>query len=73
MGITTSVEENKRHIMAVLRGCPNGRMDKESLRAASLLHAEIEDLQATLQLLQRGEITGSVDADGEVVLHGTGA
>lgn len=69
MKITTSVEEIKQHITAVLQGCPNGRMDEESLRAACLLHAEIEDMQAALKLLQCGEITGSVDADGEVMLR----
>lgn len=65
-----TVEEVKQHIREVLRGCPDGRMDVESLRAACLLHAEIEDMQALLRLLQRGEITGSVDANGEVVLYG---
>ena len=68
MKITTSVGEIKRRIKDVLRGCQNGQMDEESLQAACLLHAEIEDLQATLRLLQWGETTGSVGADGEVVL-----
>jgi hypothetical protein len=44
-------------------------MEKESLRAACLLHAEIEDRQAALRLLQRGEILGAVDENGEVVLR----
>jgi hypothetical protein len=70
MGTQTTVtaEEIKQRITDVLQGCPNGKMDAGSLQAACLLHAEIEDMQATLRLIQRGEITGSVDADGEVVL-----
>jgi hypothetical protein len=68
MEITTSeVEKLQQRIVEVLRGCPNG-IDEQSLKAACQLHAEIEDMQATLRLLQRGEITGSVDADGEVML-----
>jgi hypothetical protein len=68
MKIAMSEEEIKRHISAVLQGCPNAQMDEESLRAACLLHAEIEEMQAALRQLQHGEITGSVGADGEVVL-----
>jgi hypothetical protein len=67
--IETTEEDIKDRIREVLRGCPDGRgMDKDSLHAACLLSAEIEDMQAALRLLQRGEITGSVDADGEVLL-----
>lgn len=68
MKIETTKQEIQQRIKVVLQGCPNGQIDKDSLQAACLLHAEIEDMQATLRLLQRGEITGSVDAHGEVVL-----
>lgn len=67
MKITTSVAEIQRHIKTVLQGCPGG-MDEDSLKAACLVQAEIQDLQATLKLLQQCQITGSVDASGEVVL-----
>jgi hypothetical protein len=53
----------------VLRGCPEGRMDKESLRAACVLLAQIEDMQAALRLLQHGELSGELDAEGEVILR----
>jgi hypothetical protein len=68
----TTSEEMQERIREVLRGCPDGRMDKESLHAACVLHAEVEELQATLRLLQRGEILGKVDADGEVILRAKG-
>ena len=74
MRIETTTEEIQQRIREVLRGCPEGRgMDKESLHTACLLHAEIEDLQAALRLLQRGDILGSVDADGEVQLRALAA
>lgn len=67
--IETTEQEVKERVREVLHGCPVGRgIDKESLHAACCLLGEIETLQATLRLLQRGEITGCVDADGEVQL-----
>lgn len=69
------MEDMKRLIRKVLLGCPGRAMDKESLRAACMLLSEIEDLQATVRRLQRGEVLGSVDADGAVTLRrarGTG-
>jgi hypothetical protein len=70
MRIETTNEEVQQCILEVLRGCRDGRgMDKESLHAACRLMDEIADLQAAVRLLQRGEILGMVDADGEVVLQ----
>ena len=63
-------EEFQQHIMEVLRGCPDGRgLDEESLYAAVKLLAEVKGLLATIHLLQRGEVLGFVDADGEVALR----
>lgn len=74
MRIETTEQEVKEHIREVLRGCPEGRgMDKESLHAGCSLLGEIEILQAALRLLQPGEITGYVDADGKVQLQARGA
>ena len=67
MKIATAVEELQQRTLEVLRGCKGG-MDKESLHAAVLLLGEVENLQAAIKLLQNGEILGSVDEDGEVVL-----
>lgn len=70
MIITTTKEEVQQRVREVLCGCPDGRgMDRESLYAACLLAGEIEDLQAMLRLLQRGDALGSVDEDGEVMLR----
>jgi len=68
MAITTTVTvgEIQQRITEVLRGCPNGQLEEGSLRAACLLHAEIEDMQGMLRLLQRGEINASVGPDGGI-------
>jgi hypothetical protein len=74
--IKATQDEIQQRMLKIMRGCPNGRMDEASLHAACLLDGEIENLQATIRLLQRGEILGCVDADGEVVLstpEGAGA
>lgn len=63
--IEITKQEVKERIREVLRGCPNG-LDGQSLQAACSLLGEIEIMQATLRLLQRGKITGYVDEDGEV-------
>jgi hypothetical protein len=69
----TTTKEVQERIREVLRGCPEGRgMDKDSLYAACLLSAEIEYMQAALRLLQRGEITGCVNDEGEVMVQATG-
>lgn len=63
-------QEARERIREVLRGCPVGLiMDKESSHAACCLLGEIETLQASVRLLQRREITGYVDANGEVRLR----
>lgn len=67
--ITTTMAEMQSRITTVLRGAKDGAMDKDSLQAACYLLAEIEDMQAALRLLQRGEVLGAVDEDGEVVLR----
>jgi hypothetical protein len=68
--IETTADELKERIREVLRGCPKGRgLDGESLQAACWLLGEIETMQATLRLLQRGEIRGYLDADGELLLR----
>jgi hypothetical protein len=65
-----NTQDLKQRIREVLKGCREGRcMDTESLHAAVLLQAEVESLQATIRLLQQGEVHGSVDYQGEVVLH----
>ena len=66
--LVTTVEELQQRTLEILRGCKGG-MDKESLHAAVLLLGEVEDLQAMIKLLQNGEILGSVDEEGEVVLR----
>ena len=60
----------KELIRKVLRGCPEGRgMDTHSLQAACRLLVEIETMKATLRLMQRGELTGFIDGNDEVVLR----
>ena len=68
----TGTEEMNELIREVLRGCPEGRgMDKQSLQAACRLLLDIETTKATLRLLQRGELTGFIDGNDEVVLRTT--
>jgi hypothetical protein len=62
------VEDLQRLIRSVMRGAKDARMEKQSLRAAVSLSIEIETLQATVRLLQTGELSGRVDDTGEVVL-----
>jgi hypothetical protein len=62
------VEDLQCLIRSVLRGAKDGRMEEQSLRAAVSLSVDIETLQATLRMLQTGELFGRVDDTGEVVL-----
>jgi hypothetical protein len=66
----TTKEETQQRIIEVLRGCPDGRhMDEESLCAAVKLLTEVELRQAVIQMLQRGDLIGRVDANGEVAVR----
>ena len=69
----TTQEEMQQRMIEVLRGCPDGRgMDEDSLRAAVTLLFEVELRQVLIMMLQRGELIGCVDADGEVALRKAG-
>ena len=59
------VKDMEQRTLRILSGAKSGRMDEDSLKAATALLTDIEIWEALIHLLQNHQLRGWIDESGE--------